>query len=80
MAQHLELELAVPVNKLGIGKKVKPIVDGLIERTQEPVLPEGSSFQHFLRIITDILTPLVKVIGPIIKGGYLGHGLPASGI
>jgi len=31
MAQHLELELAVPVNKLGIGKKVKPIVTGSLK-------------------------------------------------
>src|SRR6202521_3677088 len=49
ITQHGELVLTVTIDEIGISKKVEPVVDVLIERTEEAFLIESAALQHLLR-------------------------------
>src|SRR5260370_32927488 len=57
--QHGKLILAVPTDEIGIGKKVEPVVDVLIERTEQPFLIEGAAVQHLLRFDTPTIAEVI---------------------
>src|SRR5262249_1851463 len=48
MAEHAQLVFAVPVDKLRKGKEVKPGLDRLVKRSEEPLLVEGATLQQLL--------------------------------
>ena len=47
--QHLQLEFAVAVNEIGVGKKIEPVVNRLVERAQQALALKGAALQHLLR-------------------------------
>ena len=47
--QHLQLELAIAVHKIGVGEEVHPVVDIDVERAQQSLVLEGAALQHLLR-------------------------------
>ena len=48
IAKHSELILAVAINEVRIDEEVEPIVDVLIEGTEQTLLIEGAALEHFL--------------------------------
>ena len=57
--EHLELELAVPVDELGEDEEIDPVVDVLVERPEQPAPLERPAFQELLRLPPAGLAELV---------------------
>jgi hypothetical protein len=44
--EHVELELAVAVDELGVGEEVHPVVDVDVERSEEPAVLPGAPLEE----------------------------------
>src|SRR5919106_4591845 len=60
MAQHGQLIFAVAINKLCVGKKIKPVLDRGIERAKKPIALERPSFQEFSGFEFSRITEIVN--------------------
>src|SRR5215471_8711859 len=59
VAEHSELELSVAIDEICVGEEVEPVIDILVEGTEQAPLLERAPLEHLLRFDAPAVTEMV---------------------